>query len=347
MSALFLDSFDHYDDLDLKWDAATLGQYIDQTVSEGRFTAGALKIGAGGLGSSIRTKNLTASEEMIAGFAWMNTGDVYDGLFYFGTDGSSQNYALSIDNVTGIATLTADTGATCATASATFTGSIWQHVEMRVKVHNSLGELEIRRNGISVASITGVDTLSGTDDTISSFRVRDQSGNQDHYIDDLYIFNGEGTSNNTFAGDSRVTVLRPSANGGTNDFTPTGAATNYETQNETIHDGDSTYVEAGQIGAAEDYDNESFADLGISPSTIFAVQTVNSAQKTDAGTLQYKDEMVIAGVRYDNGTEITASSGAYKMTSFVSDTDPSDSATWTEAKVEAVGSGFTITFREI
>ena len=114
---------------------------------------------------------------------------------------ASEDFTLNIDNVSGIATLTADSGPSVATAAATFTGTAWQHVEFRVKIHNSLGELEIRRNGVSVASITGVDTQTGTASTITSFKVRDINGNQEHYMDDLYIFNALGTVNYTFAGD--------------------------------------------------------------------------------------------------------------------------------------------------
>ena len=57
--------------------------------------------------------------------------------------------------------------------------------------------------------------------------------------------------------------------------------------------------------------------------------------------------MVIAGTRYDSGTEVTATAGDYSMSTYIRDTDPSDSAAWTASKVAAVGSGFSITFREI
>jgi hypothetical protein len=116
---------------------------------------------------------------------------------------------------------------------------------------------------------------------------------------------------------------------------------------ETLQNDDTDFVESGQLGSAEDYAQKTFADVGLSPGTIFGVQTVNAAKKTDAGRLDYKDEMVIAGVRYDNGVENVSTSGIYKMTEYIRDTDPSDDATWTEAKVAAVGSGFTITFREV
>jgi len=50
MALLFLDSFDHYIDLDEKWDAQFFGDAIAATQAQGRFTPGALRISGGGGG---------------------------------------------------------------------------------------------------------------------------------------------------------------------------------------------------------------------------------------------------------------------------------------------------------
>ena len=345
MSVLFLDSFDHYTVMDEKWDAQFFGGNILPVQSEGRFTPGALQIkGSGGGGS--QTKNLPATVEIIAGFAYNNTpADVHVGNFRF-TDDTGAAAILQINTTSGIGTLTYN-GETVTTAASVFTGSAFQHIEFRIKQHPSLGELEIRRNGSTVASGINLDTLPGGSLGFVSFAVTATNNAQVHHMDDLYIFDTLGTTNNTFAGDTRITVLRPSANGLDNNFTPTGAATNFQAVDEQVHDQDTTYVEAGQIGAKERYNNFDFSDLGISPGTIFCTQVVNAAKKTDAGRLDYIDQLIIGGIAFDNGVDVIATSGTYQMTFLRNDVDPSDSGAWTEAKIAALGSGIEITFREV
>ena len=348
MSLLFLDSFDHYDVMDEKWDSQFFGGNIKPVLTEGRFTPGALQIkGSGGGGNRAKNLDPLTSDHIIAGFAYNNTGsDQYVGFFYF-TDNLSQKAQLNVDATSGVGTLTYK-GHTLNTAGSIFTGSAWQHVEFRIKVHASLGELEIRRNGATVASLVTIDTSSVGFTGFESFHVEANNNAQNHHIDDLYIFNDQGTTNNTFAGDTRITVLRPSANGLDNNFTPFGAGTNFEAVDDAIHDQDATYVEAGQLGAKERYTQFDFSDLGISPGTIYGTQVVNAAKKTDAGQLKYKDQMIIGGIAFDNGQDdVIATSGTYQMTFMVSDTDPSDGGAWTEAKVAAIGSGIEITFREV
>lgn len=345
MSLLFLDSFDHYDDLALKWDSQFFGSNILPVQTQGRFTPGAVEIrGAGGGGHW--TKSIVESEEVIVGFAYLNlNADSWDASFRIGTASDVGAASFAIDFGTGVGTLTMN-GNVATTPSTEFSGGIWEWIELRVKIHSSLGELEIRHNGTSVAGLTGVNTRGALVGDFESVSIYATNNGQLHYIDDLHVMNTLGTSNNTFAGDSRITVLRPKANGVSNNFTPS-AGTNFETQDEILCDYDVSYVEGGQYGASEDYNQKSFDDIGVVPSTIYGVQVVNAAKKTDAGRLDYIDEMVIAGNRYSTGVSVISTSGAYKMTTYIRDTDPSDDAAWTEDKIEAVGSGFSITYREV
>ena len=345
MSVLFLDGFDHYVILDEKWDAQFFGGNIKPVSTQGRFTPGALQVQGSGGGGNV-TKNLKLSIEVIAGFAFNNLNADSRTINFFFIDDTGAKANLNIDTTGGVGTLTYN-GHTLTTPPNTFTGSVWQHIEMRIKQHPSLGELEIRRNGSTVASLSNLDTIPGASLGFISFSVEATNNAQLHFVDDLYIFDTLGTTNNTFAGDTRITVLRPNGNGLDNDFTPTGAGTNFEAVDDDLHDGDATFVEAGQIGAKETYTQVNFSDLGISPGTVFCTQVVNAAQKTDAGQLKYKDQITIGGIQFDNGVEVIATSGTYQMTFLLNDVDPSDGQPWTEAKTDAIGSGLEIVFREV
>lgn len=336
----FLDSFDHYTTALEKWDSESGGTtpIIDTTV--GRFLNGSLRVGGNSMSGNLH-KKLTPDDEYITGCGFFFPSDTLFSIVFQTASGQAARITFDAPNIE----LRNAANTVVHTALSVITAATWQFVECRVKQHSSLGEIEVRVGGATVGSAITVNTGSVIMDEI----IMDASATSDFtYIDDLYVLDTTGTSpQNTFLGDTRITVTRPKANGNNNNFTPTGAATNFDATNDALHDGDATFVEAGQIGAKEDYDNDNFSDLGLSPGTIFGVQTVNAAKKTDAGRLDYRDQMIIGGVTFDNGTDVISTSGSYKMTTFIRDTDPSDSAAWTEAKVDACGSGFEITFREI
>ncbi len=343
MAMQFLDGFDHYSVKLDKWDALrNPSQEANIVTSEGRFTPGALKIGGGSMEGDL-VKFIPANNEYICGFALRFPSDTFFNVEFQTASGGALVGRMTV-NAPDI-TLHDASGATVATALSAVTAVVWQFIEFRCKQSATLGELEVRVGGVTKASAINQNT-GGT--VISEFNWDSNPTSANTFVDDLYILDTDGSApQNTFLGDTRITVLRPKADGTNNQFTPTPTSSNFQAVDETQHDADTTFVEAGQIGAKEDYDNTNFVDLGIAPGTIFGVQVVNAAKKTDAGQLKYKDQMRIGGTLFDDGTEVIATSGSYKMTTFIRDTDPSDSAAWTEAKVAATGSAFEITFREV
>lgn len=345
MSMVFIDGFDHYSERLEKWDTISQSQspFIDNGF--GRFINGSMYCGGGSYTGTITKRFLDSvqEKEMIWGFAFYFSADALTDFRFRNVGGSDCG---SITIAAPDITLNDKNDSTVATAVSAVTAATWQYVEFRVKSHATLGEIECRVNNVLVASATGIDTR-GSD--ITQIGIQSHTTGSGNWIDDMYVLSTSGAApQNTFIGDVRVTPLLPKADGIVNNFTPSDlGGNNYSTVDEPIHNRDVDYVESGLIGAHDDFDNFDFADLGLTPGTIFGVQVVNAAKKTDAGALRYKDQMTIAGVNYDNGEEVTAGAVLYKMSMFVTDTDPSDSAPWTETKVANVGSGFEITFREI
>ncbi len=140
-----------------------------------------------------------------------------------------------------------------------------------------------------------------------------------------------------------MTTLAAAADGNRNEWTPSADGfPNYQMVDETIMD-NTTYVESGLIGAADDYNNESFASRLIAPGNILGVQVSNGTLRTATGSISFKNEMVIAGVRFSDDIEYTPGTSDYFIDTYPRDTDPSDDAAWTEAKVAAVNSGIIIT----
>jgi len=344
MALLFIDGFDHYNEIREKW---LVSSTFDQpTFVAGRFGGQALAVQFQNMAGTIK-QTLGIQIEMFVGFAFFAPGiNTEEHIEFLDVAGTIR--ATLFVNSDGSVTVTS-TGAAGSDTSATgiITNSQFHYIELHYRPHSTVGIFECRVDEVVVASVTGA-TSSGADDDVAQVVLAHNGTNAPQYLyDDFYILNSLGAINTDYLGDVRVTTLYPKANGNINNFTPTGATNNFEAVDEIVLDGDTTFVESGLLLAKEDYDNDNFADLGVAPGAIFGVQTTNAAKKTDAGTIKYKDEMVVAGLRFDDGTEITPGSSAYFCSTFIRDTDPSDGVAWTEAKVAAVGSGFTITFREI
>lgn len=339
MALVFIDGFDHYSDIRDKYDS--VNSFNQPTFVAGRFGGLAMRRQDQNFQHQI-DKDIGSQTEIYIGFAFNRDGGTALDMFSILDTGGTARAAIGI-TANGAIQLSAG-GQVVTSADNVITIAQYAYVEARYVPKSVGGIFECRVDEVVVATING-DTTTGADDDIRSIRIGITGGNfENHLMDDLYVLNTTGATNISYLGDSRIQTLRPIANGNTNDFTPTPTSTNFEAMDETQLDDDVTFVEAGQLNAAEDYAN---AAIGLAPGPIFGVQATNASKKTDAGTIKYKDEMVIGGVRFTNGIENIPGSGGYFCTEFIRDTDPSDDATWTEAKVNAVGSGFTITFREI
>lgn len=370
MALQFIDGFDHYyltNDPGFtggaaataqKWDSGVLNGELYPKLAAGRFGAGsAMKIEANGGQGHIQKNVPTPKDEMIVGFAFLPSPSRSDLTVIRFNLSTGQDVEMRLNMSGNSIAVVSSGGGVNAITSSVLTNGVWQYLEFRVKVHATLGEVEVRLDETVIHNLSAKNS-GDTGATITSLLVQSNNNAQADYIDDLYLLDTTGGVNDDFLGDVRVDVLYPDANGTNNDFTlfTDGTQTydpitsNYEAvqnQGNALIGRDHNYVESGLVGASEDYDNHSLADISVTPSTIFGVQVVNNAKKTDTGTVRYKDEMIISGTAYDDGSEVTAVSGDYSMSTFIRDTDPSDNAAWTIAKVDAVGSGFTITHREI
>jgi hypothetical protein len=343
MSLLFIDGFDHYTDIRLKWQVVSSLEM--PTYVAGRFGGNAIKKQFQN-GAGTNTTSFGIQDEIFIGIAY----------FPPGFPGVTESMWRILDlagaticsvNITSAGILSINAGGQSDSAVTPLPTSQWSYIEIHYTAKNTGGIAELRVDEAVVATVTGDTTVAAIDD-IAGFQILDDGTNSPRYLlDDLYILNAEGTSNNGYLGDVRITTMAANADGSLNDWTPSDSLfDNFEMVDEVLVDG-ATYVESGLIGASEDYNNDSFAERSITPGIIFGVQCSNATLRTDAGTIRHKNELIVAGARFSDDIEYVAGAGDYFIDTYVRDTDPSDDGTWTEAKVAAVGSGITITFKEI
>lgn len=179
----------------------------------------------------------------------------------------------------------AGSGTLLGTAEPAYVLSAWQYLEVKVKLHDSAGTVDIRVDETSVLALSGIDTKNaGTDTVFDTVRISGASNNI--RWDDVYLCNEQGATNNGFLGAVVVECLGPSGNGNSSQFV--GSDGNSTDNYLLIDDGadgnsisDLDYVESDTDNNKDTYafDNSAYA----SPQSIYGVVAYARARRSDTG----------------------------------------------------------------
>ncbi len=169
-----------------------------------------------------------------------------------------------------------------ATTGLGLTTGTWYYIELKVVCGDS-GSYDLHVDEVSVLSDTAVGTKNGAHDYHNAVYFPSYAGNEKQ-IDHLYVLDGT-TGRNDFLGVCKVSRLDPSADGGTNEWTPQ-SGTNHAAMVDdgAASDDDSTYVEDDASGHKELWD---YGDLE-SAGEIFGVQIGTEVRTTDTQGFQIK-----------------------------------------------------------
>jgi len=212
----------------------------------------------------------------------------------------------------------------------------WYFVELKVVAHATTGSYEVRVNGSTVASDSGLDTTAsgglGYYDQVG-FTTVNLLGSVLH-LDDLYICDGSGTLNTSFLGNKRVVTIRPNDDYAATFTTVEPSGDHYATVDEAECDDATSYIE----GATGDKDLFEYADLPADFNSITGLEVNTQVRETDATSFD-----IITVVRSD-GTEYPDSGQAVGDSDYTSrrqllETDPDTSSAWLRADVNAAQFG--------
>jgi hypothetical protein len=153
-------------------------------------------------------------------------------------------------------------------------------------------------------------------------------------LSDVHILDGLGAVNNGLLGDRKVEVIRPDAAGGLSEWTAVGAADGWECVDDTVHDGDATYVASLTPGQ---YSTFGLTDLPSGVPAIDGVLVRTTARKDDAGSRTLALALEVGGTRYDGVALALIETYAVLYQGW--DLNPATSAGWTESDINALGAG--------
>jgi hypothetical protein len=218
-------------------------------------------------------KSLPAASEYYIAFLWRQT--------YLGEPMISfrcgSNYLISIrPNVTTGAIEVRSQGASgtiIATGTFFISTNTTYHFQIRCKIHDSTGVVQVKINDVLDASYTG-DTKPGTDTNIDNVIFEGSGGNQMRYIDDIIV------NNAAWPGVLKIVGLSPHAAGSTTQWTTSVSTPNWECVNEAPPS-DTDYV---STATADQIDTYSVGNLPAGVGAIKAVQVFGRVKKETSGS---------------------------------------------------------------
>ena len=211
---------------------------------------------------------------------------------------------------------------------------VWKFVEFKV-VCGSSGSYEVRLNGTTVLTASGVNTQQGPD----AFHDRVLIGGAPWSLpqfDDFYVLDGAGSVNSNFLGNNKIVAIFPDAAGDSTQWTSSGGS-NYATVSENPPDDDASYVEDATSGQKDLYHYGSVSGLG----TVYGVQITTTAHVTDVGSLALKTAAKTGATESDDAGQ-SVSTTNYSDYRRIMETDAGGSSAWTETTVNAAQFGLVV-----
>jgi hypothetical protein len=216
-------------------------------------------------------------------------------------------------------------------------GFEWNEIEIKHKVHNTSGFVEVRINTVVVLSYVG-NTANTTVPPILGLPYGWDSigyvgaGGVPIYWDDRYILVVDGVGNNDYLGNVRVNAQLTTAPGDLTEMLVTGAAANWDAVNEAVLT-ETEYVYSSTIGNRDLYTmNPSITALNI-----FGVQVVGAWRQDDATQMMGHSLIKTHGTIYEGADNELAQNYHYYRDLY--ELNPNTGVGWTAAELNAVQAG--------
>lgn len=323
MALRFVDSFDHYATADvlLKYTSSSLTPTISS--GNGRRSTASFRSSGGG----VLIKTLDAQASWVVGFSFRVAALPSGALAFLSLRDAGTTQVDVRLNTDGTLSVTRN-GTGLSTSALSLSAATTYYIEFKATINDSTGSYTLRVNGASFTTGSSVDTKTSANASANQVAVGAitnlAQGSCD--IDDFYICDSTGSSNNDFLGDVRVDCYMPSGNGNSSQLAGSdgNSTDNYALVDEASQNGDTDYVQSATSSQKDTY---AIADMSHTPASIFGVQVNMVAKKDDSGTRS------ICAVTRSGGSDTDGATQALGTTYFcyteIRETDPNTAAAWT------------------
>jgi hypothetical protein len=211
----------------------------------------------------------------------------------------------------------------------------WNFIEAKLTIADSGGTFEVRVNESVWVTFTGDTKQSSTQST--AVRIQIYGRGSDNAIDDLYICDGTGSTNNNYLGDVRVDTVRPIGAGNYAELSRQGSASNWDNVDDTIIDSDSSYNFSNTVGQRDTLD---CGNLPSITGSIFGVQLNIAARKDDAGSRTLRSLTRVSSTDYEGASQNVGTD--YRVYRQILEQNPNTAAAWTESQINTAEFGYKV-----
>jgi hypothetical protein len=206
----------------------------------------------------------------------------------------------------------------------------WNLIETLVDI--TAGTVEVRKNDLTVLSYTDPTPFTGTIGLVS-FPDANLGESNSFFSKNIVVYNGQGSSFNTFQGNVIVTDLRPDEDVTLGGWTPSTGTEAWPLLDESPPD-DADYIEAGHSPLPSPAEVE-FTSLPPDVTSIRGLISITRSRKTDGGDGNLQTSLSPDGTNYDVGTDNpVTTTPTYRYD--VSQVSPATTAAWSPTEVNSI-----------
>lgn len=328
MALLFCESFDHYatGDLTEKWDSLE-GSTVTIESGTGRNGTNCAKAGSNP-GQLHKNTGIGNKSTLICGVAVKWSALVAWGLILFLDSGSHQVgvFLTAAGELRVLKAAVTELGITSGLGLVTGT---YYFIELKVTFDNSAGSYELRVDGVTKLSGSGIDTTGTANNYANALLI--SNGETGGRVDDIYLCDNSGSNNNDFLGEVRVKVVLANGTGNYAQWTPS-AGSNYQNVDDNPPDDDTTFNSSSTVGQKDSFDMQNVDING----NVKGIQIIPSVRNDGSGVA--RSLMRVSGTDYF-GSNFSLT-GSYKFHPQIQETNPNTGALWTVSQIDSAEFGY-------
>lgn len=289
--------------------------------------------GNAGKPTYLTTPSLGSFSTWITGFGFnrVNSGshyymDIYSGAsrqftIQFYSNGYGTNYNIKLLRGTTV----------LATGTTDLEFATWYYIELKVVIDPSTGSYDLRINEAAEMSATGVNTAESGSANADVFHLRNSFGQT---IDDWYICDSSGSTNNDFLGDCQIEGIHPNGAGDRTEWSAQPAGNNYQ----RVDDPQNAYSTTDYVydDVAAQGDLYEFQDPGAITGSILGIGIINFAALDAAGSRVVRNIFKTdgGGTEYDLTGSFTIASTDPAGFMKIEELNPDTAIAWTESDLQ-------------
>lgn len=333
MAVLDLRSFDNRT-ADFENDFTSTGGVGNLNATPSR-TGNGLRIGTGAGGNFYARQTFSSTRATLILGAFCVYANITTGNQFFRfVDGSTVQIGLRLNADRTLSIVRGD-GTVLATSSSTqILSASGNYIEWKVTCHNTAGAFEVRVDGVSWLSGSGVNTRNSSNNQMDGWDVAHQTVSQTGMtIDDLYVCDTLGGLHDDFLGAVKVEISRPTAAGNSTQWTPNTGA-NWAAVDDATPDDDTTYITSS---TANNTDLFTMGNLSAASGNVIAVQVGYRGKKTDLSTRSVRPVLRVNSQNYPQ--TVQQLTGSYVEYRVVVSLNPNTSAAWSVSDINNLEAG--------